>query len=105
MAVLLVTEKANLAADLVVLALNRQGVDFFRLNAETIPFDGTAFWSSVEGSGRVTDGGRSVALEDVESVWFRRYAPRTGEYAAARGLGLRRGRLPPAGRPLLDERA
>lgn len=80
MTVLLVTEKTDLAADLVVLALKRAATPFFRLNAETLVEDGSGWWSSADDAGRIEVGETSLDLDDVHSVWFRRFAAPSDSY-------------------------
>ena len=79
-AVLLVTERRDLAADLLVLALKRKGADFLRLNLDTFPEDIVATWSPSVQLGRITVGQDSYRPQDFRAAWFRRLPTRFSPY-------------------------
>lgn len=72
--VLIVTNEQDLAADLVVLELERRGVAVLRCNTERMPD-----WQLVVTPGRrwrLTDAhGRTASSESTSSVWWRRPEP------------------------------
>jgi glutathione synthase/RimK-type ligase-like ATP-grasp enzyme len=75
--ILLVTTKADLAADSVVLKLSNYGANFYRINTEDIPLSVTSTFqinSSYEEEWYWnTRSGKVVRLSDVDCVWFRRH--------------------------------
>jgi len=69
--VLLVTERGDLASDLVVLGLREAGERFYRLNVDTLPEEPTLAWAP-GGNLRLRTGSREVDLSGVQSAWYRR---------------------------------
>lgn len=73
--VLVLTNRHDLACDPVVRELHRRHVDVFRYDTEDFPLnsrlsariDNTQSWR-----GQLTNGSRSLALEEVRAVWYRR---------------------------------
>lgn len=70
--ILLVTERSDLTADLVVAALTKRGAAFDRWNCEDFPLSSNLTWSPVESGGTLRHNGQTVPLGAVRSVWYRR---------------------------------
>lgn len=84
-AVLIVTNEQDLAVDLVVLALERRGVDVLRCNTERLPA-----WQLTVAPGEAWELkdplGRTASAETTRSVWWRRPEPPacpTGQVSAS----------------------
>jgi glutathione synthase/RimK-type ligase-like ATP-grasp enzyme len=75
--VVVLTQELDLTADAVVKALNTRGVPVFRYDTSYFPVNSAISYQNL-GDGWVTEivdstyGERSVSLEDVASVWYRR---------------------------------
>ena len=70
---LIVTSDTDLTADFLIVRLLERGLPYFRLNSEELSPSAAAF--ALDGDGatsRLCAGPRSVRLEDVTSVWYRR---------------------------------
>jgi hypothetical protein len=68
--ILLVTDRRDLAADHLVLAMRRRNVDFVRWNLDTYP-DRTHFSVDPFGRGTLTAGGSRWPLDGFHTAWFR----------------------------------
>ena len=73
--VLLVTTRLDAASDAVAAGLNRAGTPFYRLNTEDLPLRGRSSCEFRDGVRRLRwhTEGRSVSLDAVRRVWFRRH--------------------------------
>ena len=69
--VLLVTASYDLAPEYVILALERRGVPYFRLDTDRFPSEIRVSFDP-HGDITITDGELSVAGKDIKSVWYRR---------------------------------
>src|SRR4051812_29484985 len=69
--VLVVTNRDDLTADWLLIELRRRGTEFVRFNTEDYPREVSLIWSP-DGERRLRLPDADVALEDVDSVWFRR---------------------------------
>jgi glutathione synthase/RimK-type ligase-like ATP-grasp enzyme len=75
--ILLVTETADLAADLLVLAAGDRGIPFIRFNQDEFPQRAAISWQS-DGQTRFCCDGRAYTESDVSGAWFRRMpSPKT----------------------------
>jgi glutathione synthase/RimK-type ligase-like ATP-grasp enzyme len=74
--VLLVTEEADLAADLVVLGLRRRGVSFIRFNTDNFPATTRITWDPLARTGVFEIGGNRIDASAIKTAWFR--APHWG---------------------------
>lgn len=70
---LVVTERGDLTADWLVLELKRRDVPFLRFNTEDYPQHVGLTWRPDRTE--LAFGGRCLALEDVDAVWWRRPVP------------------------------
>ena len=70
-AVLLVTETADLAADLLVLAARQRHIPLIRFNQDTFPHDSRIVWRPT-GPARFEAGGYALSSDDIAGAWFRR---------------------------------
>lgn len=78
--ILIVTNKLDPHADVVINKLSSLGKEVFRLNTEDFPQKvALSWWISKSGSDGlvVLLGGREVALSEIRSCWYRRPAPPT----------------------------
>ena len=73
--ILIVTERADLTADWLVVELERRGAAFCRFNTEDYPTRVGIEWRV--GGSVLTFENFSLALADAESVWYRRPVPPT----------------------------
>ena len=71
MTVLLVTEEADLAADLVVLGLRRRGTSFLRFNADSFPDRARVTWDPLAGTGVFDIDGTHFDSGTVGAAWYR----------------------------------
>ncbi len=71
--ILLLTTTQDVAADFVVLALQRLGVDFIRFNEDLDPSTTQFTWGAAESFAHVD--GRMHSLDYRTSVWCRRFGP------------------------------
>lgn len=71
MTVLLVTEEADLAADLVVLGLRRRGASFIRFNVDSFPTAARVTWDPLARTGVFEIGGTRIDASEIEAAWFR----------------------------------
>ncbi len=70
---LILTSKHDLAADYLIVALLERGLPYFRLNAEELSTCTFTFSCDCDGIVRqISTGPRSVNLDDVTAVWYRR---------------------------------
>lgn len=75
--VVVLTQELDLTADAVIKVLNSRGVPVFRYDTSYFPVNSAISYQNV-GDGWVTEladstyGERSISLEDVASVWYRR---------------------------------
>lgn len=69
--ILLVTSKQDLAADLLILELKRQGARFLRFNGEDFPIDILMSWTPLSNKEIVVNG-KNFSLNGIKSAWFRR---------------------------------
>ena len=72
MRVLVLTEKDDLAADLVVLKLQERGVRYRRLNVDMFPADLTISYNPESSSAMFHADGERFCSTEVSSVWCRR---------------------------------
>lgn len=82
--VALVTETADLSADLLVLELRAAGEPFFRINLDRFPAS-TFVWGPPDRQSVVKEGSSSFPLSDVSVAWFRRLPSLGGEPAEPAG--------------------
>jgi glutathione synthase/RimK-type ligase-like ATP-grasp enzyme len=80
--VLLVTEEADLAADLVVLGLRRRGASFVRFNTDNFPATARVTWDPLARTGVFEIGGTRIDASAIETAWFRapHWTTRTDTY-------------------------
>lgn len=69
--VLLVTSKYDLAADLVVLELQKRGVAYIRFNCEDFPLNVSASWSNYQDN-FLNINDELIYVKHIQSVWYRR---------------------------------
>jgi glutathione synthase/RimK-type ligase-like ATP-grasp enzyme len=70
-AVLLLTERSDLAADLLVLALEQLNASFFRINLDEFPMSLSASWRPLSPLEIVSDG-LCIDARRIKSAWYRR---------------------------------
>lgn len=71
--VLLVTERADLSADLLVVELSRRGVPFFRFNQEEFPSRVHACWHSSANQILIESASDGIEGAEIAFAWYRRY--------------------------------
>ncbi len=70
---LILTSDKDLTADFLIVELIKRDLPYFRLNAEELPRASFTFSSDGDGVRReITVGPKTVDLENVKSVWYRR---------------------------------
>ena len=70
--ILLVAERRDLAADLVVAELVKKGAAFVRWNCEDFPLSSTMIWEPTERNAKLHLGSQRFSLEQFKSAWYRR---------------------------------
>jgi len=72
--ILVVTNRRDQTADFGVVEMRRRGVPYFRFNTEDFPETtrSSLRFDPQGNTGHLTSGRRSLRLEEVQSVWFRR---------------------------------
>ena len=70
--ILLVAERRDLAADLVVAELAKKGAAFLRWNCEDFPLSSTIIWEPTDRNTRLRLGSQRFSLEQFKSAWYRR---------------------------------
>lgn len=73
--VLLIAERSDLSADLVVAELTRVGVGFYRFNCDDFPQASTASWDPINKHAILTLYEKSIDLKKFTSAWYRRTPP------------------------------
>ncbi|MFG1617395.1 MvdC/MvdD family ATP grasp protein [Nonomuraea wenchangensis] len=86
--VLVLTQEFDVTADSVVKILNERGVTVFRYDTSYFPRNSTLTYRSTDAGWRTTlvdttYGRRSLRLEEVTSVWYRRPTPFTADPSLA----------------------
>lgn len=81
---MILSDRSDLSADYVIVALLERGLPYFRLNSEDLSeADYSVQFSTDSAESVVTVFGRSLELDTVASVWFRRqFSPRTAHAVA-----------------------
>jgi hypothetical protein len=69
--VLLVTTAGDLAADLIIVSLERRGIPFVRFNQEDFPERVTIAWPGDGRCGTLAISGESATCSEFRSAWFR----------------------------------
>jgi glutathione synthase/RimK-type ligase-like ATP-grasp enzyme len=73
--ILVISNREDITTDWLMLELQRRGAPYVRFNTEDYPQRATLHWSL--GERRLELGGRQVAAEEIDAVWYRRpVAPR-----------------------------
>ncbi len=74
--ILIITNRKDYTADYLILELKKQGLDYLRFNTEDFPFQASIVWkANGEFLSKLSLNKRTVNLEDVKSVWYRRPVP------------------------------
>ena len=69
--VLLVTTKQYLAADLIILELQKYGANYIRFNCEDFPLKISASWLNYQDNS-LKVGSKSIRVQQIKSIWYRR---------------------------------
>lgn len=73
MTLLILSSDKDLAADFLIVELVKRGLPYFRLNSEDMAVTDYTFAVDAEGVRKeISIGGRTLALNDVRAVWYRR---------------------------------
>ncbi|QHP80885.1 hypothetical protein EO763_13620 [Pectobacterium odoriferum] len=70
--ILLVTNQRDITTDYIILELRRRGVDFFRLNTESLPGSYSSMSNSSKMDWRIKINEREVNGNDIKAAYFRR---------------------------------
>jgi len=73
--ILLVTTRADLAADLLVVELRKRGKTFLRLNCEDFPTTVSMSWAPANSERILAVRGQARSLDSFQSAWYRRAVP------------------------------
>jgi glutathione synthase/RimK-type ligase-like ATP-grasp enzyme len=73
--ILLVTQADDLAADLVVLALEELGAGVVRFNAEEFPSRTSLVFTPSQDPALLVVNGRETSLDEIGTAWYRKSAP------------------------------
>lgn len=76
--ILLVTETADLSADLLVLRLRERGIPFVRFNQDRFPDGIEIAWDLDRDAGEIGLPGRRIKFADIAAAWFRPTADPAG---------------------------
>ena len=88
--ILLVTETADLSADLLVLRLRERGIPFVRFNQDRFPDGIEIAWDLDRDAGEIGLPGRRIKFSDIAAAWFRPTANPTGAAPTAAGSFVER---------------
>lgn len=70
--ILLITERRDLSADLIIAGLARQGAKYVRWNGEDFPLSSTLAWDPQQTDVSLGIGSEHLSLDAFKSVWYRR---------------------------------